>query len=81
MTIEVLLFASAVDLSGQRSLTVEVAKSATLADVADAVGRACPQLSTLLRVSRWAVDREFMPLTSSVSPDNEIALIPPVSGG
>ena len=81
MTVEVLLFASAADLAGRRSLSVDVPATATIADVAQAVASACPQMSSLLAASRWAVNREFVSLTASVGPDKEVALIPPVSGG
>ena len=81
VTIEVLLFASAADLAGRRSLAVEVPPTATVSDVSQAVASACPQMSSLLSASRWALDRQFVPLTAIVEPGKELALIPPVSGG
>ena len=81
MTITILLFASAAELAARRSLTVEVPTGATVADVADSLRQQVPQLSNLLDISRWALEHEFVPLSASVTPDKELALIPPVSGG
>jgi molybdopterin converting factor small subunit len=81
VTITILLFASAADLAARGSVTVEVPPGAAVADVADALRQQYPQLSNLLAISRWALQHEFVPLTASVYPDKELALIPPVSGG
>ena len=81
MTITILLFAGAADILSQRSVSVQVQEGATLADVATSLRAAYPQLSSLLDISRWAVDRDFVPLTGLVEAGTEIALIPPVSGG
>lgn len=81
MRIEILLFAGSAQLAGQRSICVELDAPATLADLAAALQAVAPQLSHLLPVSRWAVDQEFMPLSTKIAPGQEIALIPPVSGG
>ena len=81
MTIHVLLFASAAELAGSRSLAVELSTPASVGDVARAVADICPQMSSLLIASRWALDRQFVPLTATVEAGQELALIPPVSGG
>jgi molybdopterin converting factor small subunit len=81
MTIKILLFASAADIAGRQSVSVEVPAGATIADAAAAVRNALPELSRVLDVSRWAIDCEFVPLTASLAVSQEVALIPPVSGG
>ena len=81
MTITILLFAGAAEILAQRSVSVQVQHGATLADVAASLRAAYPQLASLLAISRWAVDHEFVPLSRLVAPEEEIALIPPVSGG
>ena len=81
MTIKILLFASAADIAGNQSVSVEVPAGATIADVAGAVRNALPELSSLLGVSRWAVNCDFVPLTARIADGKEVALIPPVSGG
>jgi molybdopterin synthase catalytic subunit len=81
MQVDVLLFAGAAETAGQRRISLEVAQVATLSDVADALRAAHPQLSTLLPSGRWAVDQQFAPLSTRVDGSQEIAFIPPVSGG
>ena len=66
---------------GERQIAVEVDQAATLADLAQAVSDKCPELSSLISISRWAVDQQFATLTTPISDRQEIALIPPVSGG
>jgi sulfur-carrier protein len=79
--VEILLFASSAQLAGTRAITVEVDAPATVADLTAALERAAPQLSHLLPISRWAIDQQFVPTTATIQPGQEIALIPPVSGG
>jgi molybdopterin synthase catalytic subunit len=81
MQVDVLLFAGAAELAGQRRVALEVAPPATLNDVAEALRTARPQLSSLLQSGRWAVDQQFAPLSTGLAGGEEIAFIPPVSGG
>lgn len=81
VTVTVHLFAGAAELAGGGQLAVDVPSDTTLAKVAEAVTLARPQLAALVSVSRWAVDRQFMPLSTPIAPQQEIAMIPPVSGG
>lgn len=81
MRVNVLLFAGAAELAGQRSVTLEIGPEATLQEVADALRASHPQLSTMLQSSRWAVDQQFAPLSTKLTGREELAFIPPVSGG
>lgn len=82
MQVDVLLFAGAAEMVGQRRVTVELrGTAATLGDVAEALAAAHPQLTAMLRTSRWAVDQHFAPLSTMLGGGEEIAFIPPVSGG
>ncbi len=81
LRVEVHLFAAASQLAQTRSVVVEVPSAATLADVATALGSACPALTGLIVMSRWAVNHEFASLDTRIAEHQEIALIPPVSGG
>ncbi len=81
MLVQVLLFASASQIVGQRQIVVEVDPSATLADLARSLADSLPELSSLIAISRWAVDQQFAPLNTPITDRQEIALIPPVSGG
>lgn len=81
MQIEILLFAGAAQLAGGSKLVVAVPVGASIAEVAIAVAASCPRLSSLISVSRWAVDQHFVPLDATLRGGEEVALIPPVSGG
>ncbi len=78
----ILLFAAAADLA--RSNTVEITAtcpSLTLDQLNNAVGSQFPQLAQLLAASRWAINQKFAVGNATVSCEDEIAMIPPVSGG
>jgi molybdopterin converting factor subunit 1 len=81
MIVRVKLFAAARELAGTGEVPVEVADGAAIADVESALRTRCPELGSILKHARWAVDAAFVSPTSSVSKNSEVALIPPVSGG
>ena len=81
MQINVLLFAAARDAAGSGSLQLEVPDQACAADVLAAIGSQLPQLAALLPSCRLAVDCCYVTADHRVTPDSELALIPPVSGG
>ena len=81
MRIKVHLFAAAAQAAQARVLEIDLASGATLADLAEQLGQACPQLRSLISISRWAVNQQFAALETTINATQEIALIPPVSGG
>ncbi|MCS7002778.1 MAG: MoaD/ThiS family protein [Dehalococcoidia bacterium] len=81
MTLTVLLFAGARDAVGQSSVTVQVRDNATIAEVAVALATQFPSLARLAQIGRYAVNHDYASADTPVAPDDEIALIPPVSGG
>jgi molybdopterin converting factor subunit 1 len=81
MILHVRLFARAKDLAGADTVSVEVADGATVADLRAALSRSHPRLAGLLERSALAVNAEFAGLTHTLSANDEIALLPPVSGG
>jgi molybdopterin synthase catalytic subunit len=58
-----------------------VDNGATVADVQRALVAAVPALADVVAHARWAVDAEFAGGATVISPQSEVALIPPVSGG
>ena len=80
LMIRVLLFAGAKHLAGRDALDVPLAR-ATVAELQTAVLAQSPALAPLLARSLWAVDGEYAKPETLVSAKNEVALIPPVSGG
>ena len=77
ITFHVLLFAAARDAAGCESVTVELPEGSRVADLADAL----PQLAALLPKCRIAVNHEFAEGEHVLKAGDEIAVIPPVSGG
>ena len=82
MQLEVLLFAGAREAAGCDTIRVDVSEPAVAGDVINAIGRKLPELTGLLPSCRLAVDCAYVTSETPVTEHcNEIALIPPVSGG
>jgi molybdopterin converting factor subunit 1 len=81
MKIHVRLFAAARQLAHRDELEIECNEGATVADVRHAIAVACPALAPLLPHVRVAVNTEYADEQQVVGPDDQIACIPPVSGG
>ena len=77
----VLLFAAARDLAGAESAAVELPAGATVADLRAELARRFPALASLLAKSAVAVNHDFADDTHVIGPADEVAVIPPVSGG
>ena len=78
--VQVQLFAGMAAAAEQRQLTLEPTV-ATVAGVRDALVAAAPAIAPLLARSAVAVGGCYANDETMVSPDDEIAIIPPVSGG
>jgi molybdopterin converting factor subunit 1 len=78
---KILLFASARQRIGSPEVDIEIAEPASVASLRSAFTAAYPDLAGLIASSRFAVDRKFVEDDTIVSGDQEIAFIPPVSGG
>lgn len=81
VSLRVLLFAAARDLAGADSVSIDVEPPATAAAVLSTLGDRFPALAPLLPSCRLAVDQSFVAPGHAVYPHDELALIPPVSGG
>lgn len=81
MTVAVKLFAGAREAAGQAELSVELPEPASVADVRAALAAACPALAPLLPSCQIAVNGAYAAPSSVVAATDELALIPPVSGG
>lgn len=82
MRVEVKLFATLRERAGTDSVELELAEGATVADAIAALGSA-PGLADVggrLPV-RLAVNREYAADDAPIAPGDELAAIPPVSGG
>ncbi|MCU0347538.1 MAG: MoaD/ThiS family protein [Saprospiraceae bacterium] len=80
MKISLLSFGIAKDITGQRFLDVELPSPATVGDLRSVLVKQFPRLSELASV-RLAVNSEYADESVFLSENDEVALIPPVSGG
>ncbi|QEL14474.1 molybdopterin converting factor subunit 1 [Limnoglobus roseus] len=81
MTLTVLLFARAKELVQRDAVSVILPPSATVGDLRSRLAAEFPQLSSLLGVCVIAVNHDFADDSRGLLPSDEIAVIPPVSGG
>lgn len=81
MTVEVKLFARARELAGSGSVSVELDEGATVARLRAALTAAYPRLAEILPRCKVAVGGEFARDDDVVHPGDEVAVLPPVSGG
>jgi molybdopterin converting factor small subunit len=81
MKIRVLLFARLKDLAGAGALEVELPEGATLADVWGAVQSMAAGLAAFRHPPLMVRDLEYAPPDTPLSGGEEVAFLPPVSGG
>jgi molybdopterin synthase catalytic subunit len=75
------LFARLREQAGMEIETIELPAGSTLADVYEALRQRHPALEGDRTAVRAALNQEFRDWTSEVSDGDEVAFIPPVSGG
>lgn len=80
MKIELLLFGIAVDIVGRRQMTLKLDHGQTVDRLKRELHGMHPELQGLNTV-RFAVNSSYVPDDHVLQEGDEIALIPPVSGG
>ncbi|MDO8614259.1 MAG: molybdopterin converting factor subunit 1 [Dehalococcoidia bacterium] len=78
---KVRLFARLSELAGARETEVEVGEGLTAGDVYALLCRRWPAMSGLAGSLMYAVNAEYVPPGHPVRAGDEVALVPPVSGG
>lgn len=81
MRVTVRLFARLRELAGRSTCECELAASATVADVWRAVVRQHPALEPFGASLSAAVNADFARMSAVVREGDEVAFLPPVSGG
>jgi molybdopterin converting factor subunit 1 len=81
MIVHVYLFARAKDLIGTDLVVLELPQPATVADLRRRLADRFPALAPLLPRSGLAVNEEYARDDQPLTADDEVALVPPVSGG
>ncbi|AYQ32814.1 MoaD/ThiS family protein [Runella sp. SP2] len=80
MKITVLAFGIAKEIIGQLELTLQLSEEATVADLKSHLVSQFPDFQKLASL-RVAVNTDYADDTQPLHPNDEIVLIPPVSGG
>ncbi len=81
ISIKVVFLGPAKDFARAESASLELADGATLADLRGELAERYPGLGPALPTIRMAVNQEFADDDTSLTAGDEVALIPPVSGG
>ncbi len=81
MRVNVLLFARLKEIAGAGRLERDVREPATVASVWDALAHEYPELGRYTSSVSGAINAEYARMTSAVADGDEIAFLPPVSGG
>ena len=81
MRVTVRLFARLRELAGREAWSLDLADGATAADVWTAVVADHPSLAPFRSAISVAVNAEFARFTSPVRDADDVAFLPPVSGG
>jgi molybdopterin converting factor subunit 1 len=79
--VKVLLFGAAADRAGLRQIELSVDHGATLGDLWPALADRHPGLVPMRDTLAFAVNGEYARMEDPVSPGDEVAVLPPVSGG
>lgn len=81
MKVRVRCFAVAREIVGTGELVVDLPEGSTLIHLLDQIRRQFPRLEGLAGSLLFSVNREYAPSDRRLAAGDEIALIPPVSGG
>lgn len=80
-TITVRLFARLAELAGTRSLELEIGEGLTARDAYRLLAQRHGSLAGFEASVAYAVNQEYVSAETPLKPGDELALIPPVSGG
>jgi molybdopterin converting factor subunit 1 len=81
MIVTARLFASFREAAGAQTVQIELGATPTVADLLTELGRRFPTLGPLAERALVAVNLEYVGTEFRLSANDEVALIPPVSGG
>jgi len=81
MLVRVLFFGMLKDVAGRGSESLNLPDDATLDDALTHLRNEIPRLEALLPSIAMSINQEYAGPESRLNPDDEIALLPPVSGG
>jgi molybdopterin converting factor subunit 1 len=79
--VKVLLFGAAADRAGIRQTEVPVDDGTTLGELWPILANQHPGLAPMRNTLAFAVNGEYARMEDAVAPGDELAVLPPVSGG
>ena len=79
--IKILFFGAAADRAGTRQTQLDVREGTTLAGIWPLLIREHPDLGPMQDTLAFAVNGEYARGGDAVAPGDEVAVLPPVSGG
>lgn len=81
MHMNVLLFAGLAERAGQREIHLELTGAVTVRELLEMIGTRHPELTPLLDSCFVSINQEFATPDQTVHAGDEVAVLPPVSGG
>lgn len=81
MQIRIKLFALIRERAGVSELSLDLPDGSTVASAIQRLSEQFPQTKEFLPRCAFAVNREYVPPETMLQESNELAIIPPVSGG
>jgi len=81
MRIAVRLFAVVRERAGRPQVDLELSEGASVAEAAGALVRQIPSIESVMARVAYAVNREYVASDMQLKDGDELAIIPPVSGG
>ncbi|BAQ61752.1 molybdenum cofactor biosynthesis protein MoaD [Geminocystis sp. NIES-3708] len=81
ITVKVKLFAIYSEICKEKELTLNIPDQSKVKDILDIIIQKQPSLKNWENITKLAVNLEFVSPNFEVKNGDEIALIPPVSGG
>jgi molybdopterin converting factor subunit 1 len=81
MTIRIKLFAAARERIARDEIEIDLPADATIADLKRAIETKFDALAPILPHALWAINAEYATDNTPIHEHDELALIPPVSGG
>lgn len=76
-----MLFGAAADRAGTREIQLPIQDGATLGNLWPLLTDRHPGLAPMRDTLAFAVNGEYARMETEIAPDDEVAVLPPVSGG
>ena len=81
MRVRVKFFAYTREITGRKEMEIDVKETARLGDILDILVEKFPALERYRDEIKMAINHEYAPLETALRERDEVAILPPVSGG